>query len=226
MSICKVVSCVVRRGCLLWSVSSLGKTLLVFALLHFVLQSQTCLLLQVTLDFLLLHSNPLWWKGHLFWCSRRSCTRASLVAQMVKNLPAKWETQVSLGWENLLKKGMATHSTILASRIPWTGARWATVIGSQRVERDWVTNTSIFLEGLVDLHRSTYFNFFNISGWGIDLDYCDVGWFALETNWDHSVVFEIVPKYCISDSLVDFRGTVFLLRDSCPHSSRYNGHLN
>ena len=46
---------------------------LVFALLHFVLQGQTCLLLQVSLDFLLLHSSPLWWKGHLFFgvsCSR------------------------------------------------------------------------------------------------------------------------------------------------------------
>ena len=46
---------------------------------------------------------------------------ASLVAQMVKNLPAMQETQVqSLGWEDLLEKGMATHSSILAWRIPWT----------------------------------------------------------------------------------------------------------
>ena len=42
-------------------------TLLALALLHFVLQGQTCLLLQVSPDFLLLHSIPLWWKGHLFW---------------------------------------------------------------------------------------------------------------------------------------------------------------
>ena len=41
--------------------------LLAFALLHFVLQGQICLLLQVSLDFPLLHSSPLWWKGHLFW---------------------------------------------------------------------------------------------------------------------------------------------------------------
>ena len=41
---------------------------------------------------------------------------------MVKNLPAMWETWVqSLGWEELLKKGVATHSSILAWRIPWTG---------------------------------------------------------------------------------------------------------
>ena len=46
---------------------------------------------------------------------------ASLVAQMVKNLPAIWETQVrSLGQEDLLEEGMATHSSILAWRIPWT----------------------------------------------------------------------------------------------------------
>ena len=47
--------------------------------------------------------------------------RASLVAQMVKNPPAMQETQVqSLGWEDPLEKEMATHSSILAWRIPWT----------------------------------------------------------------------------------------------------------
>ena len=46
---------------------------------------------------------------------------AFLVAQMVKNLPAMWETQVSfLGLEDLLEKGMATHCSILAWRMPWT----------------------------------------------------------------------------------------------------------
>ena len=47
--------------------------------------------------------------------------RASLVAQLVKNLPAMLETWVrSLGWKDSLEKGMATHSSILAWRIPWT----------------------------------------------------------------------------------------------------------
>ena len=47
--------------------------------------------------------------------------RASLVAQLVKNLPAMLETWVrSLGWEDLLEKEMATHSSILAWKIPWT----------------------------------------------------------------------------------------------------------
>ena len=46
---------------------------------------------------------------------------ASLVAQMIKNLPAMWGTWVlSLGQEDPLKEGMATHSSILAWRIPWT----------------------------------------------------------------------------------------------------------
>ena len=47
--------------------------------------------------------------------------QASLVAQLVKNLPAMQETWVqSLGWEDALEKGKATHSSILAWRIPWT----------------------------------------------------------------------------------------------------------
>ena len=46
---------------------------------------------------------------------------ASLMAQLVKSLPAMWETWVqSLGWEDPLEKGIATHSSILAWRIPWT----------------------------------------------------------------------------------------------------------
>jgi len=46
---------------------------------------------------------------------------ASLVAQLVRNLPAMWETWVeSLGWEDTLEKGKATHSSFLAWRILWT----------------------------------------------------------------------------------------------------------
>ena len=48
-------------------------------------------------------------------------SRASLVAQLVKNPPAMWESWVPfLGWEDPLEKGMATHSSILAWRILWT----------------------------------------------------------------------------------------------------------
>ena len=56
---------------------------------------------------------------------------ASLLCQMVKNLPATLETWVqSLGWEDPLEEGMATHSSILAQRIPMDRGAWqATVHG-------------------------------------------------------------------------------------------------
>ena len=58
---------------------------------------------------------------------------ASLLAQLVKNPPAKWETWVrSLGWEDPLEKGKATHSRILTWRIPPT----VESMGSQRVRHD------------------------------------------------------------------------------------------
>ena len=38
------------------------------------------------------------------------------------------------------------------------------------------------------------------------MDYCDIEWFALEMNWDHSVVFEIASKDCVLDSFVDYDG--------------------
>ena len=69
--------------------------------------------------------------------------RVSLVAQMVKNLPAVQETWVrSLDWEDPLEKEMATHSSILAWRIPQTEKPGRLQsMGSQRVVHDSVTNT-------------------------------------------------------------------------------------
>ena len=66
------------------------------------------------------------------------CYIASLVAQMVKNLHAMQETQVqSMGWEDPLEKGMATHSSILAWRIPWAEVPGELQsMGSQRGRHD------------------------------------------------------------------------------------------
>ena len=72
--------------------------------------------------------------------------QASLVFQMVKNSPAMWETSVpSLGWEDPLGKGTATHSSILAWRIPWPEepGRLPSV-GSQRVRHKWMNFTFTF----------------------------------------------------------------------------------
>ena len=67
----------------------------------------------------------------------------SLVVQTVKNLPAMWETRVqSLGQGDPLEKGLATHSSVLVWRIPWTEKPGGLQsMGSQRVRHDWVTNT-------------------------------------------------------------------------------------
>ena len=65
----------------------------------------------------------LWTVVHQAPLSKRTpiSNTLALVAQMVKNLPVMWENQVqSLGWEDLLEKGMVSHSSIPAWRILWT----------------------------------------------------------------------------------------------------------
>ena len=74
------------------------------------------------------------------------CFWASLVAQKVKHLFAMRETRVQpLGWEDPLEKEMATHSTTLACKIPWTeGPGRLHSTGSQRVKHDRATSLSLF----------------------------------------------------------------------------------
>ena len=71
---------------------------------------------------------------------------ASLVAQWIKNLPEMQETWVQfLGQEDSMENGMATHSSILAWRIPWTeepGGLYSMQL--QRVRQDWTTNMTLF----------------------------------------------------------------------------------
>ena len=62
----------------------------------------------------------------------------------------------------------------------------------------------VLQEGLVGLHRIV--QLLSITGCGIDLEYCDIEWFSLETNRNHSAVFETVSKYCILDSFVNCDG--------------------
>ena len=58
--------------------------------------------------------------------------------------------------------------------------------------------------------------FFSISGWGIDLDYCDIEWFAVEMSRDQSVIFEIASNTAFWTLLLTMMAIPFLLRDSCP----------
>ena len=87
---------------------------------------------------------------------------ASLVAQLVKNWPAMWETCVwSLSWKDPLEKGKATHFSILAWRIPWT----VSSMGLQRVRRDWVTFTLhfIYLSFHTQLYARPWINHWKLS---------------------------------------------------------------
>ena len=82
----------------------------------------------------------------LWWCihqdSKVTILTGNMETQMVKNLPAMQEAGVqSLGWEDPLEEGMATHSSILAWRIPWTEEPCGLQTKeSQRVRYDWVTD--------------------------------------------------------------------------------------
>ena len=85
------------------------------------------------------------------------CSWAFLVAQLVKNPPAVWETWVrSLDWEDSLEKGKATHSSILAWRIPWT----LYSKGSQSVGHNWETFTRVPCSLYKQKHLLFYFFFF------------------------------------------------------------------
>ena len=82
--------------------------------------------------------------GVLLWCRLipLSMLRASLVAQLVKNLPAAQQTRVrTLGWEDPLEKAMATHSSSLVWKIPWTEeSNGLQSMGWQRVGHKWAAN--------------------------------------------------------------------------------------
>jgi len=132
MPLCRDISCTVGRGCLLWPVCSLSKTLLAFMLLYFVFQDQTCLLLQVSLSSYFCNSDPY-------------------------------------------------------------------------DEKD-IFILVLVLEIVVCLHRTIQLHLLQPQWLGINLDYCDVKWLALEIKWDHFLVLKFAPKYCILDSFDDCKG--------------------
>jgi len=93
-----------------------------------------------------IHISPFFWIsfGH---------HRAFLVAHMVKNPPAIWETWVqSLGWEDPLEEGMATHSSILAWRIPTDRGAWQATVHS--VEKSQIQLSDKAQHSTVGHHRT------------------------------------------------------------------------
>ena len=86
----------------------------------------------------------LWSKWRVWWITDVGVNpRASFMAQTVKNLPAIQENRVwSLGWEDPLKEGMATHSSILAWRIPMDRGAWQAIVHGVAKSPTWVTKHS------------------------------------------------------------------------------------
>ena len=74
----------------------------------------------------------------------------------------------------------------------------------------------LVLKGVVGLHRPINFSFFSISDWDMDLDYCDVEWFASVMKQDYSVVLRFHTNTEFWTLLLTRRATPFLLSDSCP----------
>ena len=74
----------------------------------------------------------------------------------------------------------------------------------------------LIIKGIVGLHRTIQLQLLQCYWSGIDLDYSDIEWFALEAKRDHSVIFETAFKYCILDCVLTMMAAPFLLRDSCP----------
>ena len=146
MSVCRVISWVVGKGYLLWPMCSLDKTLLTFALLHFILQGQICLVF--------------WYLLTSYFC-----------------IPIPYEEK------NIFFLCCSLHRTCQL----------------QLLQHQWLG------------HR-------------LGLLWC---WMVcLETNWNHSVIFEIAPKWYNLDCFVDYEGYSVSSKGILAHNSRYNGHLN
>ena len=74
----------------------------------------------------------------------------------------------------------------------------------------------LVLEGLVGLHRTIQLSFFTITGRGIDLDYCDIEWFALEMTEIILPFLRLYRSTAFQTLLLTMMATLFLLRDSYP----------
>ena len=195
MSMCRVISCVVGRRCLLWSVCSLGKTLLAFVLLHSVLQGQTCLLLQVSPDFLLLHSNPLWWKGHLFGTSSRR-------TYSLLDGSASASSAVLVGAE--------TCVTMILNGLPW---KWTEIILPflrPHEPKYWILDSSVDYEG------------YSISSMGFLPTVVDV--MVIWIKFTHSVhSSSLIPKMSVFSLAISCLTTLICL-DSWTWHSRFLVH--
>ena len=125
----------------------------------------------------------------IWWCP---CIKSSLVL-----LEEGVCMTSAFSWQNFICLCPASFR-IPRPNLPVTlGVSWLPTFAFQSPIMKRASFLGVSTKGLVGLHRTVQLQLLSIIGWGIDLDYCDIEWFALETNRDHSVVYEIAPKYCI-----------------------------
>ena len=75
----------------------------------------------------------------------------------------------------------------------------------------------LVLQGLVGLHRTVQLQLLSVTGWGIDLDFCDIEWFALGMTEIILSFLRLHPSTAFRTLFLTMMATPFLLRDSCPH---------
>ena len=134
----------------------------------------------------------------IWWCS---CVKSSLVL-LKKGICC----DQCISWQNSVSHCPASLSSPKPSLPVTTSISWFPTFAFQSL---MMNRSSFFLllvpGGLLGLHRTDQLQLGLawIIGLEQGLDYSDVEWLVLEKNWDHSVIFEVAPKYYISDSFVD-----------------------
>ena len=148
---------------------------------------------------LLSHFSRVWFWDPINGSPPRSRIPGILQARILEWVAISFSNE----WKWKVKVKSVSRVQLLAT--PWTAAHQAPLsMGFSRQEY-WSGVPLPFPWVFIEPFN---FSFFSVTGWGIDLDYCDIKCsFALETNRDHSVIFEIASKYCISDSFVDRDGS-------------------
>ena len=194
------------------------------------------LLLQVFLDFLLLHSSPLEWKGHLFWGvslkglvglhaaakSLQSCPTlcdpidSSPPGSPVPGIPqARTPEWVAISFSNAWKWKVKVKSLscVQLLAIPWTAAYQAPPSMEFYRQEYW---SGVPLPSPVGLHRTVQFSFFSVTGWGIGLVHVILS--GLPWKWTEIILLflRLHPSTAFQTLLLTMMATPFLLRDSCP----------
>ena len=141
---------------------------------------------------------------YIYYCGQESLRRNGLAIKVSKRVQnavlgcnLKNDRMLSVHFQ-----GKPFNITVIQAYAPISNAEEA------EIER--------FYEDLQDLLEPFNFSFFSITDWGIDLDYRDIEWFALETNRDHYVIFEIASKYCILESFVYYDGYSIIFKGFLP----------